>query len=214
LELYLEFLPFDDPADVPYEDIAAKHSDVSANQLRGMIRPAKHNPLIYIALIDQLGVDPDEIPNWFQRPTRINVTKRSRRRVAITVDKEPTVSKQPKAQQFQVSQSAQQFTFQTSDYLRIPVRPNDPLSQFKVWVPGLGEAVDGRLLEKRLEQQKELNVATNKASSLEHIAKYHFQKSKYYETLASTHSEEISRLKTENSNLLWTFFFYQYYLNR
>lgn len=94
LELYVEFLAYNEPADIPFNEIAAKYSNVTANQLRGMIRSAKHNESIYIALIDRLGYDPEDIPFWFKRPKRITIKKRKRQVQQVTVAK-PAASQQP-----------------------------------------------------------------------------------------------------------------------
>lgn len=92
LWLYPEFFPYHDPADIPFDEIASKYPDVTANQLRGMMRPAKKNETIFIALVDQLGFDPEVIPYWFARPERITIKRRKKAsRPAALMNPSPVV---------------------------------------------------------------------------------------------------------------------------
>jgi hypothetical protein len=90
---------------------ARAYYDVSANQLRGMMRPAKQHESIFIALIDQLGIDPDDIPFWFKRPKRYTVSKRKRQVKWTSVRQPETVTPQ---------QSALTVQLQTPTFPQIP----------------------------------------------------------------------------------------------
>jgi len=66
LDVYPYFMNYDDPRDIPYERIAEKLGR-APNSLRGMIRSARHNSTIYLALRKQ-GYRDKDFPDWFARP--------------------------------------------------------------------------------------------------------------------------------------------------
>jgi hypothetical protein len=80
LHLYPLFFPYEDPGEIPYDEIAWQEK-IHPNQLRGMIRSARNNSTIYEAYIE-LGWRDKQIPWWFARPGR----RKNRRAVRVKAD--------------------------------------------------------------------------------------------------------------------------------
>lgn len=66
LDKYIYFLSYDGPGDIPFDGLA-KQLGVHPNLLRGMIRNARSNSTIYLAL-RKMGYQDQQIPKWFARP--------------------------------------------------------------------------------------------------------------------------------------------------
>ena len=66
LDKYPYFLNYNDPNDIPYNQLA-KRLNVHPNLLRGMIRSARSNSTIYAAL-RKMGYIDSQIPPWFSHP--------------------------------------------------------------------------------------------------------------------------------------------------
>jgi hypothetical protein len=68
LDVYPYFLGYDDPRDIPYERIA-EIVGKTPNSIRAMIRSARHNSTIYLALRKK-GYEDHQFPEWFARPDK------------------------------------------------------------------------------------------------------------------------------------------------
>jgi len=68
LDKYPYFIKYDDPSDIPFDRLA-KQLSVHPNLLRGMIRSARSNSTIYVAL-RKIGYKDHQIPKWFARPVK------------------------------------------------------------------------------------------------------------------------------------------------
>jgi hypothetical protein len=119
LHLYPLFIPYEDPGEIPYDDIAWERG-IHPNKLRGMIRAARNNSTIYEALIE-LGWRDEQIPWWFARPKQ----KESRRRVRKSADY--SVKSMPP----QITQTTEEPEIRTKivpETLPVRVEPRAPLT--------------------------------------------------------------------------------------
>jgi hypothetical protein len=97
LHIYLYFIDFSDPSQIPFIDVARVTGEKPA-KIRGMMKNAWNNDKISLGLVD-VGVDPADIPEWFARPRRLKL--RSKR---PAVNKLPArVPTEPRTRPIQVA---------------------------------------------------------------------------------------------------------------